>query len=70
MHEWAIDLSASTATHESGLAVAFAPTDEAGVFDGKVVGDIPAALMHDPQTLMRMMREAGDAYIAARAGRH
>jgi len=73
---WTIDLQAATATHASGLVIKFAPAhDTRGAFDGQAIGPVPAALkagtMADQYTtLARLMREAGEAYIAARAARH
>lgn len=66
MTDWTINLAASTATHDSGLTILFAPADAAGAWDGRVVSEIPPALGRDAQALARLMREAGDAFIAAR----
>lgn len=68
---WTIDLDAATATHGSGLIIKFAPVPgQPGTFDGKPAGTLPAALVTTPADLARLMREAGEAYIAARAARH
>lgn len=73
---WTINLDAATATHESGLVIKFAPDPtEQGAFNGHAIGQVPAALNSGPLaenylTLARLMREAGEAYIAARAARH
>lgn len=68
---WAIDLDAATARHACGLVVKFVPaSDTPGAFDGEVVGDLPAALLANPSSIAGLMREAGEAYIAARRGRH
>lgn len=67
MTDWTIDLAASTATHASGLSILFEPADDAaGAWDGQVVSDIPPTLALDAQALARLMREAGEAFIAAR----
>lgn len=71
MSDWTIDLDAATATHASGMVVKFAQARDApGAFDGKLASQIPDTLPKDPSALARLMREAGDAYIAARAARH
>lgn len=73
---WTINLDAATATHDSGLVIKFAPDpEEHGAFNGHAVGPVPAALnagtlADNYLTLARLMREAGDAYIAARQARH
>lgn len=68
---WTIDLDAATATHDSGLVVAFKPApSEPGAFDGTAVGALPSGVPANPAALARLMREAGDAYLAARAARH
>lgn len=68
---WTINLDTATATHENGLVVKFAPVPgEPGAFDGELVGEIPASLPRNPTALARLAREAGEAYIAARNGRH
>lgn len=68
---WKIDLDAATATHDSGVVVKFTPApDQPGAFDGTPAG-LPDALRNAaPFALARLMREAGEAYIAARAARH
>lgn len=66
---WKIDLTAATATHESGLVVKFAPVPgEPGAFDGKIARAMPGGVLFTD--IPRLMREAGDAYIAARNSRH
>ena len=71
MIPWTIDLTAGTATHTSGLVVTFSPVPgNPGTFDGQASGPLPAGLTATPAALARLMREAGDAYIAARAARH
>ncbi|MBI3096353.1 MAG: hypothetical protein HYY97_15905 [Rhodocyclales bacterium] len=68
---WTIDLDAATATNDSGIVIKFAPVPgEPGAFDGIPVGLPDALRKAAPTALARLMREAGEAYIAARAARH
>lgn len=63
---WIIDLAAKTATHSSGLTLRFTPApDSSGAWDGKPVGAIPTTLGTDAGALARLMREAGDKFVAA-----
>lgn len=68
---WTVDLSACTATHDSGLVVRFAQAvDDPRAWDGTPVNSEEwfAKIKHTmpPQDLAnhaaRMMREAGEAY--------
>lgn len=68
---WTIDLDAATATHETGIVIQFAPVPgEPGAFDGTPVGLPDTLRKAAPTALAGLMREAGEAYIAARAARH
>lgn len=63
---WTINTSGRTATHDNGLVVRFAPADDTpGAWEGKIIGDIPASIPLDASAIARIMREAGDAFLAA-----
>lgn len=75
---WQVDLSACTATHDSGLVVRFRQADESGAWDGKpenseiwfekMKSTMPP---HDLASHVgRLMREAGDAYLWQLKKRH
>jgi hypothetical protein len=61
--EWTIDLARMEARHRSGLVVRFTPDrDGSGAWDGAPVV-LPPDL--DSAAAARLMREAGDAMLAA-----
>lgn len=66
MAEWQANIVERTATHTSGLVVRFTPADDTpGAWDGKIDQPIPTSIPLDASAIARMMREAGDAFIAA-----
>lgn len=76
---WTVDLSAGTATHDSGLIVRFVVSnDTAGAWDGSAVNaEEWFASIKDsmpPRDLekhaARLLREAGDAYLYQLNRRH
>lgn len=64
---WRFDTSELTATHESGLVVAFhAARDEPGALDGKIQGAVPKPLLESsPAIIAKLLRQAGDGMAAA-----
>ncbi len=61
---WAVDLERMECAHPNGLVVRFIPDpDGSGAWDGEPVGPLPAGL--DATAAARLMREAGDAIMAA-----
>lgn len=74
---WQVDLSACTATHDSGLIFKFTLADD-GEWDGSAVNldswqDSMAGKMPLPdlaQHAQRLAREAGDAYLWQLKKRH
>ena len=60
MTDWTIDLSTCEARHMSGLVVRFARASR-GIWDGEMVSGPMPPIEDAP----RLMREAGDAYLAA-----
>lgn len=66
MAEWQTNIGERTATHSSGLVVKFTQADDTpGAWDGQIDQPIPASIPFDASAIARMMREAGDAFIAA-----
>lgn len=66
MTEWQTNIGERTATHSSGLVVRFSPADDTpSAWDGKIDQPIPQSIPLDASAIARMMREAGDAFIAA-----
>lgn len=63
---WRVDLSACTATHESGVVVKFERAQD-GEFDGTVTNQPDAS---DIAGLPRLLSEAGDIYYEHLQGRH
>jgi len=68
---WFDDLETATATHCDGWVFHFTPVDgEPGAFDGECL-KMPSPMT--PELFMRasdIIREAGEAYFAARDARH
>jgi hypothetical protein len=61
---WTIDLDRMEARHISGLLVRFRPAaDTPGAWDGEAIGALPASM--NETNAARLMREAGDAMMAA-----
>lgn len=76
---WKVDLSACTATHESGLIVKFKKaTDQSGAWDGEPVNanswfdEIKTKMPPDDLSkhVSRLLREAGDTYLWHLKKRH
>lgn len=66
MAEWQANTGERTATHSSGLVVRFTPADDTpGAWDGKIDQSIHTSIPLNASAIARMMREAGDAFIAA-----
>jgi len=69
-NSWQVDLSACTATHESGLIVRFTlAEDDAGGWQGEVV-NIEKIDASNPSAVAGLVREAGDVYAQALRDRH
>lgn len=66
MAEWQANIGERTVTHSSGMVIRFTPADDTpDAWDGKIDQPIPASIPPDASAIARMMREAGDAFIAA-----
>ena len=66
---WTWDPETATAIHESGIAVAFAPSGRGG-WNGQLVAGTTVHLdSADPRRVARIMREAGD-YAAEHLNRN
>lgn len=68
---WTVNLDAATATHPDGWVFKFSPADDTpGAFDGACIGQPEKITPAHLASAARIAREAGDAYIKARADRH
>ena len=63
---WIVDPEKCIATHENGLAVRF---DASDLLPNAVIGEIVTLPAGDID-LVSMLRDAGTAYAASRAGHH
>lgn len=62
---WKINIADQTATSGSGLVVKFTPApDTPGAWDGEVEHPIPASAPRNAAVLSKMMREAGEVFMA------
>lgn len=67
MDDWTADLDKSEARHISGIVVKFAIADD-GAVEGAPVMPLPASIT--VSDIARLMREAGEAFAAARRKRN